>query len=112
MSEVNFTVGKTWIKSHAFRAPASHIHEDGQIQKKLVKKAKVLTDIKDSLLCPTEDEKVRILLCFILLHFVALQHETLNRDLKQHDTVMRRWQSLAKCLFNNCHHASLIIDTI
>ena len=34
-----------------------------------------------------------------------------SRDLKQHDTVMRRQQSLAKWLFN-CSHALLINDPI
>ena len=34
-----------------------------------------------------------------------------NKDLKQHDAVMRRRRTLENWLFN-CSHASLITDTI
>ena len=58
MSSVNFTKSKVWIKSHAYKGPASHIHENGTYEHKLVRPAKVLTDAKDTLLCPSEREKV------------------------------------------------------
>ena len=58
MSKVNFTKSKIWIKSHAYKGPASHIHKNGTYEHKLVRPAKVITDVKDTLLCPDEKEKV------------------------------------------------------
>ncbi len=58
MKNVNLTRGKEWIKSHAFKGPASHVHKNGKFETRLVKAAKVVTDVKDTFLCPDEQEKV------------------------------------------------------
>eukprot|EP00794_Sanderia_malayensis_P013954 gene13954-15410_t len=57
MKNVNTTEGKAWIKSHAYKAPASHIHKNGKFETRLVKPAKIITDTKDTFLCPDEKEK-------------------------------------------------------
>lgn len=58
MKHVDFKKCKDWIKSHAYKGPASHIHKNGTYENKLVRPAKVITDIKDTMLCPDEEEKV------------------------------------------------------
>ncbi len=58
MKDVHFSLCKTWIKSHAFKAPASHVHKNGKFETRLLKAADVVTDIKDTFLCPDKKEKV------------------------------------------------------
>ena len=58
MNKVDFPTCKRWIKSHAYKGPASHIHKNGTYEHQLVRAAKVITDVKDTFLCPDEHEKV------------------------------------------------------
>lgn len=76
MNSVDYTECKLWIKSHAYKGPASHVHKNGTYEEKLVKAAKILTDIKDSFLCPDEEEKVRCQFDF-LLYFPMARAATL-----------------------------------
>ena len=64
MNNVNVNKSKDWIKSHAYKGPASHIHRNGTYEHKLLRPSKVITDIKDTLLCPDEKEKVLSLFNF------------------------------------------------
>jgi len=61
MNNVNVNKSKDWIKSHAYKGPASHIHRNGTYEHKLLRPSKVITDIKDTLLCPDEKEKASLL---------------------------------------------------
>ena len=58
MNSIDYTECKLWIKSHAYKGPASHVHKNGTYEHKLVKAARILTDIKDTFLCPDEKQKV------------------------------------------------------
>ena len=58
------TKSRAWIKSHAYKAPASHIHKNGTYETNLLKASTVLTDIQDTFLCPDEDEKVFCIDCW------------------------------------------------
>ncbi|XP_065054193.1 uncharacterized protein LOC135682994 [Rhopilema esculentum] len=60
MNKVDFPTCKRWIKSHAYKGPASHIHKNGTYEHQLVRAAKVITDVKDTFLCPDEHEKASL----------------------------------------------------
>lgn len=47
---------KEWLRIHALKGPASHVSTNGKYQENLVKESQVLTDIKDSYVCPSEIE--------------------------------------------------------
>lgn len=47
-----------WIRKNAYSGPASHVNTNGKFKKHLVKHSKVLTDVKDAILCPNEEQLV------------------------------------------------------
>lgn len=49
---MNMSEGKHWIRKNAMKAPASHVSENGQYNKGLLKAAKTVSDKHDIDLCP------------------------------------------------------------
>ena len=56
MSSINTTLCKTWLKLHAMKGPASHVHTNGKFKGGIVKPASMLTDKKDTIICPNEKQ--------------------------------------------------------
>ena len=47
---------KAWVRNHAYKAPASHVHVNGKYEENLVKKSLMVTDVKDTYLCPSSEQ--------------------------------------------------------
>ena len=54
-NHLNWTIAQNWIKKNAIQAPASHVYWNGDFREGLLDPASVVTDLKDTLLCPTEN---------------------------------------------------------
>ena len=59
-TKVNETASEAWIKNNALKAPASHVILDGKYNFNLLYPSEMVSDARDSQLCPKTQTKVRI----------------------------------------------------
>ncbi|EDO44140.1 predicted protein [Nematostella vectensis] len=55
--ELNLTAMKHWIRAKAMNAPATHVTKTGDFKKGLIQPAKIVSDIHETELCPSNDSK-------------------------------------------------------
>lgn len=55
-SFVNTTDMKSWLRQHSLKGPASNSHRQGKFEELLKQKSGIVTDEKDSIICPTFEE--------------------------------------------------------
>lgn len=100
-NHLNWSVAQNWIKEKALRAPASHVYWNGDFKEGLLEPSSVVTDLKETHLCPTKNTvsllfsfiiKVEILLDFVINFVLELKFD--QGLLRYFQSV---FQSLSKC---------------
>ena len=52
----NITMVRNWLREHTLQGPSSHVHSNGEYKRDIVRPADVVTDIKDTIVCPNQQE--------------------------------------------------------